>query len=212
MAILPRQDDAAPNRQRNQPFYELLTPPARPPCRSPRQMGMAIRNPAPWRRGFFGLIVAATVGLALTTAPSGGSRNETVIEKSLLAGSDVPVPVRAILQRACQDCHSENTIWPWYAHIPPISWQIHSDVAEGRAFMDLSKWNDYTEGERRGFRVAIGAAIQNHLMPPPKYVWMHRDGRLSSDELELIKAWALTKHRTSLDTVGSQTPAQLRGH
>jgi cytochrome c553 len=146
------------------------------------------------RRGFAGLIAVASAALALTTAISDGSRNQTVSEKSLLAGSNVPLPVRAILRRACGDCHSENTVWPWYAHIPPISGQIRSDVAAGRAFMDLSKWNDYTEGERRGFRVAIGAAIQNRLMPPPKYVWMHRDARLSSDELELVKAWTLAKH------------------
>jgi hypothetical protein len=60
--------------------------------------------------------------------------------------------------------------------------------------------------------VEIGAAIQNHLMPPPKYVWMHRDARLSSDEIELVKAWALAKHQTSPDKVGPQAPAQVRGH
>jgi hypothetical protein len=119
------------------------------------------------------------------------------MDKSVLAGSNIPVPVRAILQRACQNCHSENTTWPWYAHIPPISWQIHSDVAKGRAFMDLSKWNDYTEGERRGLMVAIGAATQGRLMPPPKYVWMHREARLSSDELKSVEAWAFARYKTA---------------
>ena len=183
-------------------FYKLLTPPAHPPCRSPRQMVMTTRNPAPLSRHFAGLILVASVALALTTATH-SSRSEAFVEKSLLARSNVPEPVRAILQRACQDCHSENTIWPWYAHIPPISRQIHSDVQKGRAFMDLSKWNEYTEGERWGFRVAIGAAIQNHLMPPPKYVWMHSDARLSSDEIEFVKAWALSKHKISPNTVES---------
>jgi hypothetical protein len=175
-------------------------------------MGMATPNPAPVRRGLVGLIVVASVALALTTATSDGARNQTGMRRSILAGSTVPVPVREILQRACQNCHSENTTWPWYAQIPPISRQIHSDVAKARAFMDLSKWNDYTEGERRGFTAAIGAAIQNHLMPPPKYVWMHREARLSSDELELVKAWALAKHKTSQNTVAAQTPARVRGH
>jgi hypothetical protein len=164
---------------------------------------MDTRNPAPLRRGFVGLIVIASVALALTTAASDGARNERVREKSLLAGSNVPVPVRTILQRACQDCHSENTIWPWYSHIPPISWQIHS-VAKGRAFMDLSKWNDYTEGERRGFKVAIGAATQGHLMPPSKYLWIHRDARLSSDELKTVQDWAFAKYKTAQTTAGSQ--------
>jgi hypothetical protein len=167
---------------------------------------MATRKPS--RRSFAGLIVVASVTLALTTANPSGGRTETGMKTSLLAGSNVPESVRAILERSCQDCHSQNTIWPWYAHIPPISGQIHSDVAKGRAFMDLSKWNEYSEGKKRGLRVAIGAAIQDHRMPPPKYVWMHRDARLSSDELELIKAWAFGKHQTSSNTVASRTLTQ----
>jgi hypothetical protein len=153
-------------------------------------MGVTTRNIVALRRVFVGLIVVASVALAFTTAIADGTGKQTVMEKSLLTGSNVPVPVRAILERACQDCHSENTVWPWYSHIAPIAWQIRTDVERGRAFMDLSKWNDFTESERRGFTGAINAAVQNHLMPPPKYVWMHPEAQLSSDELELVRAWA----------------------
>src|SRR5258707_14017573 len=124
---------------------------------------MATRKQMPLRRVFAGLIVAATFVLALTAATAGGSAKRPVLEKPLMTGSNVPQPVRSILERACQDCHSENTVWPWYSHIPPISSQIHSDVEKGRAFMDLSKWSDYTETQRRGYTSAIGAATQNHL-------------------------------------------------
>jgi uncharacterized membrane protein len=112
-------------------------------------MRVSTREIVPLRRMVFGLIVVATVALALTTAIVHGAGNEKVMEKSLLTGSNVPMPVRAILERACQDCHSEKTVWPWYSHIPPVAWQIHTDVEKGRAFMDLSKWNDFTESERR---------------------------------------------------------------
>jgi hypothetical protein len=146
---------------------------------------------------FVGLIIVASVALALTTAIVDGTGNQTIMKKSLLTRSNVPVPVRAILERACQDCHSEKTVWPWYSHIVPIAGQIHTDVERGRAFMDLSKWNDFTESERRGFTAAIGVAVQNHLMPPPKYVWLHPEARLSSDELELVRAWALAENKTA---------------
>jgi hypothetical protein len=94
-----------------------------------------------------------------------------------------------VLQRACQDCHSANTVWPWYSHIPPISSQIHEDVAKGRAFLDFSKWNDYSDGERRGFTIAIGAAVGGGLMPPPKYLWIHHDARLSTADLRVVQEW-----------------------
>jgi hypothetical protein len=155
---------------------------------------MLTRNLASLRRSFFALIAVAPIALGLATATAGGAGNQAVMKKSLLAGSNVPVPVRAVLQRACQDCHSENTVWPWYAHIPLISSQIHDDVEKGRAIMNLSKWNNYTEGERRGFMAAIGADIQGHLMPPPKYLWIHREARLSSDEMKSIRAWAFAKY------------------
>ena len=150
----------------------------------------------PFRGVFVGLIVVSSFALALATATV-DTTNQTVTEKSFLTGSNVPVPVRAILQRACQDCHSENTVWPWYSHIPPISTEIHTDVERGRAFMDLSKWGNFTESKRRGFTAAIGAAVENHVMPPPKYVWMHREARLSSDDLALVRAWALAEHNTA---------------
>ena len=146
---------------------------------------------------FVGLIVVASVALALTTATADRDGNQAAREKTLLTGSNIPVPVRAILERACQNCHSANTVWPWYSHVPPISRQIHTDVERARAFMDLSKWNDYTESERRGFTVAMGAAVESRLMPPPKYVWMHREAKLSSAELELVKAWAFAAHKTA---------------
>jgi hypothetical protein len=151
---------------------------------------MITQSAAVLRRGFLVLVVVGYVALALTTATKDGATNSAPVEKPLLAGSNVPASVRSILQRACQDCHSENTIWPWYANVPPLSSHIHQDVARGRAFMDLSKWNAYTEGQRRGFMAAIVTSLQDHVMPPPKYVWLHPEARLSDAELNLVKAWA----------------------
>jgi Haem-binding domain len=95
------------------------------------------------------------------------------------------------LQRACRDCHSDNTVWPWYAGLPPVSWQIHGDVERGRAFMNLSKWSEYSDEQRRGYKLAILAVTQAGVMPPPKYVWMHGSAKLSDAEIEVLRAWAL---------------------
>ena len=160
---------------------------------------MATRYTAPLRQGLCVFLFAASVAFAWTAVTSRAAAGPAA-EKPLLAGSNVPAPVRNILQRACQDCHSANTVWPWYAQIPPISRHIHDDVTKGRAFLDLSKWNDYSESQRRGFMAAIGAAVEGHLMPPPKYAWMHRDARLTSDDLKLLSAWAFAKRKTTTAT------------
>jgi heme-binding protein len=115
--------------------------------------------------------------------------------RTLLAGSQTPPDVRSVLERACQNCHSENTVWPWYANLPLLSQQIHGDVDRGRSFMNFSKWDDYSELERRGYLLAIVAATESHLMPPPKYSWIHREARLSDAELRLLRSWATHESR-----------------
>ena len=72
---------------------------------------------------------------------------------------------------------------------------IHKDVAKGRAFMDLSKWNEYTDSERKGYLAAIVAATQTHLMPPANYARLHREARLSDAELLSLKTWALAERK-----------------
>lgn len=145
------------------------------------------------RRGFVGLTLGGFVALVLTTAISPGAHTPSRTARVLLGGSDVPVPVRSILGRACQDCHSENTRWPWYAKIPPISWQVHDDVAKGRAVLDFSKWNEYTQSERRSYMAVIEAVAQSRIMPPAKYLWVHREARLSAADLDVLKAWAFAE-------------------
>jgi hypothetical protein len=63
--------------------------------------------------------------------------------------------------------------------------------------MNLSKWSDYSEIRRRIYTSSIGAATQNHIMPPPMYVRMHSEARLSSAELELVRTWALAEQKTA---------------
>jgi hypothetical protein len=147
------------------------------------------------RRGLAGLIVLGSVGLTRKTANSEGG-TPAQVERPLLADSGVPGPVRSVLRWACQDCHSANTVWPWYAHVPPVSFQIHDDVARARGFVDFSKWNEYSEGQRRGFTMAIGAAVGSGLMPPPQYLWIHPGAHLSGSELALLQAWALETSKT----------------
>jgi Haem-binding domain len=122
--------------------------------------------------------VGSVLAVALTTWNANSVASAPAGHRPLLAGSQVPTSVLSTVARACQDCHSANTHWPWYSKFPPLSWKIHKDVAQGRAFMDLSKWNEYTDSERKGYLAAIVAATQTHLMPPANYARLHREARL----------------------------------
>ena len=86
---------------------------------------------------------------------------------------------RELAKRACFDCHSNETVWPWYSNIPPVSWLVANDVAEGRAVFNVSTWGS---GENEGDEAA--EAYQEGEMPPFYFTMMHPEARLSSTESE----------------------------
>jgi hypothetical protein len=108
----------------------------------------------------------------------------------LLQGAEVPPDVDQIFSRACQDCHSNKTEWPWYAHIPPMSMLIAEDVRRGRDFLNLSEWASYSKGRKLGYLVAMSSAAVEGVMPPRRYTIIHGDARLSEDDRRKIGAWA----------------------
>jgi len=95
--------------------------------------------------------------------------------------------VAAILKRACADCHSNETVWPWYARLSPGSWLMASHVERGRRQLNLSI--EYTLDEEE-----IGAiydVVDSGTMPPPSYLLLHPNARLFKDDKDWIKKWWL---------------------
>ena len=148
-----------------------------------------------WKGGVIGFAAACCIGLVVAHEHSHGPKSLPVTGDTLLAYSRVPLQARSILQRACQDCHSDNTEWPWYSKIPPVSWQIHDDVSRGRTAMNLSKWSEYNDRQRTGFLLALLAVAKAGAMPPREYVWMHPDARLSNADLKVLEQWAISEAR-----------------
>ena len=84
---------------------------------------------------------------------------------------------RDLARRACFDCHSNQTRWPWYAHVAPVSWLLQRDVHEGRSVLN------FTEFEREQPKAALAAdEVRARAMPPWFYLPMHSEARLSERE------------------------------
>jgi hypothetical protein len=113
----------------------------------------------------------------------------------LLEGAALTPQVTQIFERACQDCHSNNTQWPWYARVAPVSWMVTSDVERGRAFMNLNDWSRYSTGKKLGYLAAMSSATRNQQMPPRVYTTLHADARLTPAERILIANWAGQEYR-----------------
>ena len=100
-----------------------------------------------------------------------------------------PAEVKEVLRRACQDCHSHETNWPWYAYVAPVSWLIEDDVEEGREHLNLSTWDAYTRGKRTKLFKEIREEVEEGAMPPWYYVTMHPSARLSESDRALLGGW-----------------------
>ena len=95
-----------------------------------------------------------------------------------------------VLVRACGNCHSNHTDWPWYSHVAPVSWWIARDVREGRESLNLSKWETYSVPQRRDKLESICGLISTGRMPPRHYRSMHPEANLTETEKEAVCAWA----------------------
>jgi len=108
------------------------------------------------------------------------------IESDLVA----PVQVKNILQRACYDCHSHETRWPWYSRIAPVSWWLAAHVTEGRADLNFSQWPLFDLETRGLFLRDIEKQLLDGTMPLWSYVVGHREARLSDRDREILLEWA----------------------
>jgi hypothetical protein len=88
---------------------------------------------------------------------------------------------RALAERACFDCHSNQTRWPWYSHVAPTSWLMQNHVDEGRRVLNFSEWN-------RGYPEAGESAetVREREMPPRSYLLLHSEARLTDAEREQL--------------------------
>ena len=87
----------------------------------------------------------------------------------------------ALVKRACYDCHSNETVWPWYSYVAPVSWLVYNDTMEGRSRLNFSEWNRPQRGAGEMVR-----AIQDGRMPPAIYLPMHPSAQLTSAEKQQL--------------------------
>jgi hypothetical protein len=91
-----------------------------------------------------------------------------------------------VLDRACGDCHSNNTVWPSYAQIAPLSWVMARAVAEGRSAVNYSEWGAYSPGQQRTLLAASCDDASTGRMPGGAWTLLHPEARLSSQDIETI--------------------------
>jgi len=134
-------------------------------------------------------LVLVTIGAAARSRPTRPA-DSADSSASMSAGTPVPPPVMSTLRRACFDCHSDETRWPWYAALPVASHFIERDVTEGRGQVNLSRWTQYNPFDRMEMLDKMCRLASSSRMPPWPYRMLHSDARLSATDVAGLCGWS----------------------
>lgn len=103
--------------------------------------------------------------------------------------------IQSLLRSACYNCHSNETVWPWYSNVAPISWLLASDVNEARSHLNFSMWGAYSSNVQSNKLAAIAEEVQSGDMPLWYYMLVHSEARLSQEDRSKISNWAESASR-----------------
>ena len=129
------------------------------------------------------LVLLGIAALAIQLVPSG------VTNPVLKGDITAPPEIEATLQRSCYDCHSNQTRWPWYGHVAPISWEVARDIEYGRRQVNFSEWGEYYPLTRKRKLEWVERALQQEDMPPHSYQLIHPSSRLSPEARAQLQHW-----------------------
>ncbi len=105
---------------------------------------------------------------------------------------NAPAEIQKILKTSCFDCHSNETVWPWYSRIAPASFLITHDVNDGRKHLNFSDFSEMDAFDSTDVAEEIIEALEDGKMPLPPYLMLHPDARLSDSQVKALISWAKT--------------------
>ena len=100
-----------------------------------------------------------------------------------------PDGIMNVFRRACFDCHSNETVWPWYGQVAPFSWLVARDVNRGREKLNFSTWNRLDMRQQEKLQAEIWKRVKSGDMPPPFYNLGHPEALITTDDHPVLRRW-----------------------
>jgi hypothetical protein len=108
----------------------------------------------------------------------------------LISNNSIPDTVGILLKAACYDCHSNETKYPWYAHVAPVSWLVARDTRMGRENLNFSAWETYSKMDKARQLGDLAEEVEDGVMPMPIYILMHPEAKLTVEQREMLVDWS----------------------
>jgi hypothetical protein len=103
----------------------------------------------------------------------------------------VPTDVEAILKKACNDCHSNNTVYPWYNNVQPIAWWLNDHVQDGKKHLNFDAFAGYSLRKQFHKMEEVEEQVKEGEMPMTSYTLIHSDAKLTDAEKNTLINWSI---------------------
>jgi len=135
------------------------------------------------------LLILLIVFVGIQFVPTKRNQSESVPNTDFMVVNIVPQSIYNSLQTSCYDCHSNNTSYPWYNKVQPVAWILENHIEEGKAELNFSEWDSYSDRRKRSKLKSIISQIEDDKMPLTSYTLIHRDAVLSKKQKTEIIDW-----------------------
>lgn len=105
--------------------------------------------------------------------------------------------LESLLRDSCYDCHSHETVWPWYSYIAPVSWILTRDVADGRRTLNFSAWEAYALDDKRELGEQVLEEVREGDMPLQQYVLLHPEALVTQADIFELEGWTAELHEAA---------------
>lgn len=146
----------------------------------------------------------AVIGIAIQLVPNELPAVNSGNPEDLIGSGVVDGEVAGLLKKACYDCHSNETKYPWYSHVAPISWLVAKDTREGREELNFSNWTSYDMMEKLEKLDDIAIEVGEGEMPMKVYTYVHSEAKLKDLERKKLIEWA----EATMDVVAEEEDSE----
>lgn len=118
---------------------------------------------------------------------------------SLEKTMNVPEEILGNLKNGCYDCHSNNTKYPWYSNIQPVTWWLKSHIEEGKEHLNFDEFGNLDTESRAEMMEEMAEVIEEHEMPMASYTWLHPEARFNDNTNNAIVTWLKSQSENAVD-------------
>ena len=133
------------------------------------------------------VLLVAFVGIQFI--PTNRNHSEEVPPSDFMLVKNVPTEVKSILMISCYDCHSNNTHYPWYQKVQPVSWYLEGHIEDGKEELNFSDFGSYSDRMQKAKMRSIISQVEDGKMPLPSYTLLHPEAKLTAEEKQLLAKW-----------------------